>query len=545
MKRTGIALTLFLVSFLMIFVARAQAPPHHIDNALDDLSARLGRTVTLTQLSNWRWEQLNFPDSSLGCDTVDGSGGSILGYRFELTYNSVVYDYRVAHGGDLVNLCGEHDPNTVTATPNPDDRNRLCGDVADGNTYMRSRIVAGIDIEVVQGELNLRTQPAAYAEILLKIPAGLPLRVVAGPDCVEGIVWWFVLAGDQTGYVKEGLDGSYLVEPRRPAALPDRDVLNKSNVRQLQEVARISGNFLPQHDWSADGSRLYLPGAAGSDSIWLYEVSDPVLVPQTLETDDALTIIRARPGSEQVLYGTQDGNLHLWDVNAGTDRNTAERLFFVSHDGAISALAFSPDGNYFVSAGRLAYTTMTEDRDWTAIVWSMSYLGWEAALDGHHGLIRDIAYSPDGSSIATGADDTNLRVRRSRYYPTELASIDLGAPVRAVAYSTDGELLAVGLATSGANAQIFSATSHNQLATYPMPGSVVTALAFSPNSEMLMVGAASGLFTVWDTRSHQPLLTSVVDGEVRDVSFSPDGSLIAISTDNHMLSLHAVPGLSG
>ena len=212
------------------------------------------------------------------------------------------------------------------------------------------------------------------------------MRVVAGPDCVEAIVWWFVLVGDLTGYIAEGLNGSYLVKPRRPAALPDRDALNKINVRQLQEVARISGNFLPQHDWSADGSRLYLPGAAGSDSIWLYEVSDRVLVPQTVATDDALTIIRARPGSEQVLYGTQDGNLHLWDVNAGTDQNTAERLFFVSHDGAISALAFSPDGNYFVSAGRLAYTTMTEDRDWTAIVWSMSSLGWEAALDGHKRL---------------------------------------------------------------------------------------------------------------------------------------------------------------
>ena len=545
MKVRIISLALFLILLLKIPVASAQAPPHRIEKALEDLSARLGRIVTLAQLSNWRWEQLNFPDSSMGCETVAGSAGSILGYRFELTYNFTVYDYRVAHDSNIVILCGEHDPNTVTATPNPDDRNRLCGDAADGNTYMRSRIVAGIDIEVVQAELNLRAQPAATAAILLKIPAGLPLRVAAGPECSEGIVWWFVLVGDLTGYIAEGLDGSYLVEPRRPAALPDRDVLNRSNVRQLQEVARLSGNFLPQHDWSADGSRLYLPGAAGSDSIWFYELSDSVLEPQTVATDDVLTAIRARPDSEQVLYGTQDGNLHLWDINAGTDQNTAERLFFVSHDGAISALAFSPDGNYFVSAGRLAYTTMTADRDWTAIVWSMSSLGWEAALDGNKGLIRDMAYSPDGSTIATGADDTDLRVRRSHYYPTDLASLDLGAPVRAVAYSPDGELLAAGLATSGANAQIFSATSHNQLATYPMPGSGVTALAFSPNSEMLVVGAAGSLFTVWDTRSHQPLLTSVVDGEVRDVSFSPDGSLIAISTDNHMLSLHAVPHLSG
>ena len=53
----------------------------------------------------------------------------------------------------------------------------------------------------------------------MQIPAGLPIRVSGGPECAEGIVWWYALAGNQTGYVAEGQDGTYLIQPARPGPL--------------------------------------------------------------------------------------------------------------------------------------------------------------------------------------------------------------------------------------------------------------------------------------------------------------------------------------
>ena len=84
-------------------------------------------------------------------------------------------------------------------------------------------------------------------------------------------------------------------------------VLTTTNITELQEVARLSGNIRSGHDWSADGTRLYLPGDIGSDSIWMVQMNQTELAPLILPTDDVPLIVRARPGTNQVLYGSDEG----------------------------------------------------------------------------------------------------------------------------------------------------------------------------------------------------------------------------------------------
>ena len=61
--------------FVLIFISMSalslgQGAPSQIDAALLDLSARLGYAVGIGNLSNWRWEQTNFPNDALGCPTA-------------------------------------------------------------------------------------------------------------------------------------------------------------------------------------------------------------------------------------------------------------------------------------------------------------------------------------------------------------------------------------------------------------------------------------------------------------------------------------------
>ena len=84
-----------------------QGAPSQIDAALLDLSARLGYSIGIGNLSNWRWEQTNFPDDALGCPSASSSGGaSVLGYKFQLTHQAITYDYRVSNDSALVVYCG-------------------------------------------------------------------------------------------------------------------------------------------------------------------------------------------------------------------------------------------------------------------------------------------------------------------------------------------------------------------------------------------------------------------------------------------------------
>ena len=73
----------------------------------------------------------------------------------------------------------------------------------------------------------------------------------------------------------------------------------------------------------------------------------------------------------------------------------------------------------------------------------------------------------------------------------------------------------------------------------------VTSLGFSPDGAMLVVGAAEGVFSIWDTNTHQLLATHETGGAIHDISFSPDGAMIAASTDKYELILYGVPLGSG
>ena len=88
-------------------LALGQGAPSQIDAALLDLSARLGYSVDISNLSNWRWEQTNFPNDALGCPSASSSGGgAVLGYKFQLTHRAITHDYRVSNDSALVVYCG-------------------------------------------------------------------------------------------------------------------------------------------------------------------------------------------------------------------------------------------------------------------------------------------------------------------------------------------------------------------------------------------------------------------------------------------------------
>jgi len=535
---------------LLMFAALAartggQGAPAQINAALQDLSGRLGYTVGIGNLSNWRWEQINFPDSALGCPSLDGSGGAVLGYKFQLSHNANTYDYRVSNDSSLVVFCGLIDAAGAAAAPEAEASysNRLCSDAATGGPYMRSRVNAGMEVEALAGSLNLRGHPSPEAPVLLQIPAGLPLRITAGPDCVDGYVWWLAIFNDQTGYIAEAGDGDYYVHPLAPPAIPSREALNINLVAYLQEFGRLQGNFQSAHGWSSDNRYLAMPGAIGSDSVWLYDLRQPNLTPALLDFDQGITTLAFRPDQAQVAFGSDAGSLHLWQIVDGSPLTFSERLFLNAHVGPVSAIAFSPDGEKLASAGPEANTQAEVDRRFAAIVWDLPSVSQESILTGNGELIHELAFNPNGDSIFSAGDSSRGVWTVSS--GERFGSFGVSAVLTAAEYSPAGQQFAWAQAAPGASLEMLDAVSFASLANYPVPTANVTTLGFSPDGAMLVVGAADGVFTVWDTTAHQLLTTREIDGAIHDISFSPDGSLIAVSTARHSLHLYGVPLGSG
>ena len=98
--------------------------------------------------------------------------------------------------------------------------------------------------------------------------------------------------------------------------------------------------------------------------------------------------------------------LQLWQIHDGAPLTFSERLRLNAHAGPVSALAFSPDGDLLVSAGREAYTHVDVDRDFAAIVWDLPTVAQHAILSGNGQLIHTLAFSPNGNTIFSAGDDS-------------------------------------------------------------------------------------------------------------------------------------------
>ena len=191
---------------------------------------------------------------------------------------------------------------------------------------------------------------------------------------------------------------------------------------------------------------------------------------------------------------------------------------------AISAAFFTLDNEWIV----------TSSDDATLRQWSPADQQPAATIGTFDAPITALAYSPDGSQIATGGDSDGT-VRRWSPTAEEDApvSLDARAPVTSLAYSPDGSALAAG-GTDG-RVRLWNTATGAVMGDFETAHRIVRGLAFSPDGSRLATAGADNTITLWAVTTGDDGLITVSDpqtlaghqGPVWSVAFSPDGSRLA------------------
>ena len=244
----------------------------------------------------------------------------------------------------------------------------------------------------------------------------------------------------------------------------------------------------------------------------------------------------------------------------------ASRTVLRGHSGAVSGLAFSPDGSLIVTAsygdmsmrlwrvadGALLATTPTEWRvediafraDGSGVVTLDAYchlLAWSVTsrsfgTPSEVGLTAEqerqaLARSPNGALLATvgGLPGSGRVSVWDLAGASRLRHLELDALQHAAAFSPDGRFLAVaGTGPSVTIHDLRRGEARRHKARGAGESSEIYGLAFAPGGALLAAAHNDSTVTVWDVASGRQVHDFFVrDAAAMDLAYSPDGRCLA------------------
>jgi len=140
--------------------------------------------------------------------------------------------------------------------------------------------------------------------------------------------------------------------------------------------------------------------------------------------------------------------------------------------------------------------------------------------------VFSVAFSPDGTRIASGSVDTTVRLWDTRTGQPIGQPLHHDDTVTSVAFSPDGTRLASG--SWDKTVRLWDTRTGQPIGQPLHHDDTVTSVAFSADGTRLASGSWDKTIRLWDTRTGQPIGEPLRgDGAVLSVAFSPDGTRLA------------------
>jgi WD40 repeat protein/serine/threonine protein kinase len=276
--------------------------------------------------------------------------------------------------------------------------------------------------------------------------------------------------------------------------------------------------------FTPDGRELVI-SSSPSPVIWRLDPYEPTELAG--HSDEAWSVAFS-PDGRWLATGSDDDDpetIKIWDI--GT-RKTVRGWF--AGKGTVSKLAFSPDSKVLASSHLVKQDNVR--------LWDVAKGEQLATLSGHALQARSVAFSPVGGLLAScdsrhpdqGTGTIRFWDLRGHFRERILKKPTRG--VLDIAFSPDGSTLA---SAGDGGARLWRVATGEEIA--PLTGESLTALSFSPDGKTVATADQGGKVVLWDPSANAERAVLSAASDLRHLAFAPDGAILAAAGDSGVIHL--------
>ena len=291
--------------------------------------------------------------------------------------------------------------------------------------------------------------------------------------------------------------------------------------------------------FTVDGRFLCTGSDDETARVWDLETDQSEAKP--FAEDNVLAMVAHPKNPDLVASGLLSGSIVVWNITTREDviRWTHTELPLWTYGSRVVALAWSPDGSLIASGGEDGIVRL-----WDAATGTLH----RAPLVGHTDVVSSMAFSPDGRQLASGSFDKSIRIWSTvtcELIDEPLVDHEVGRtqPVYSVVFSPDGRFVA---SASGTLVCLWSLPHGKSNSCQVLPGhtGVIWSIAYSQDGTHIVSAGIDGTVRVWDTEVGFPTRWIVRHfGVVRSACFTPDDKgIISSSNDTTLMRWDTTSG---